>query len=383
MSAALWRARSGATDMNFINAIFTVLSCVPLILAVLFREALLGDKEKGLIDELKSLNALNISLVQSWGGEEGVRKQMQGYYSRTGLLVPAVLLSLLYGLGFLVEADFAKLALNGGTNRFFSREFLLAARPVLAAFLGVYLFNLGASLRRLFVSDMTRHVFWGSIYRLLLTCGLAVIISSAYKLGEKPDHSFGRYEYFVFFSIGFLANVFLRFVMDTAMRVGNIGKPLAKDLSVQMVEGINIWKEYRLEEEGIDNIQNLATTDPIDLAVKTHFPLRTLVDWIDQAVLIDRLGDRAAILKSQALIKGAIDLAWKSPENSGGNTATAKLLAEAIGVRPEFMEDLMDSLYEDAHVEALWALWQTRDETKNKGVFRYQLQIPAEKKVSE
>ena len=69
----------------------------------------------------------------------------------------------------------------------------------------------------------------------------------------------------------------------------NVTKPSTEDLPLQMVKGINIWKAYRLEEEGIENVQNLATADVTELAVRTHYNFRTLIDWIDQSLLLVRL----------------------------------------------------------------------------------------------
>jgi len=41
------------------------------------------------------------------------------------------------------------------------------------------------------------------------------------------------------------------------------------------------------QEEGIENVENLASADVVALAVRTHYNLRTLVDWIDKAILLD------------------------------------------------------------------------------------------------
>ena len=87
-----------------------------------------------------------------------------------------------------------------------------------------------------------------------------------------------------------------------------------------MVKGINMWKEYRLEEEGIENVQNLATADVTELTVRTHYNFRTLVDWIDQAILLTRLtGEQVKALASQATAVSAIEFAAASP-NATGNT---------------------------------------------------------------
>src|SRR5690606_23591293 len=39
-------------------------------------------------------------------------------------------------------------------------------------------------------------------------------------------------------------------------------------------------------DEGVDNIENLAHADIVDLMLHTRIPLETLLDWVDQSILI-------------------------------------------------------------------------------------------------
>ena len=45
-------------------------------------------------------------------------------------------------------------------------------------------------------------------------------------------------------------------------------------------------------EEGIEDIQNLATANLVDVMLNTRIPLERLVDWIDQSLLYLHLGPR-------------------------------------------------------------------------------------------
>ena len=47
--------------------------------------------------------------------------------------------------------------------------------------------------------------------------------------------------------------------------------------------------ELRLEREGFDNVENLSTADPVDLAVRTCFSYTQLKQWIDEAWLTTHL----------------------------------------------------------------------------------------------
>ncbi len=115
-------------------------------------------------------------------------------------------------------------------------------------------------VRRTFLADVTEHVYWGAINRLLLTCGLALAVHGLY-----AGSSFGNA---LFFIIAFTPRIFITQLRKTASKALSDDGKVADELPIQMVQGIDIWKEQRLEEEGIESIQNLATADILTLAVK-------------------------------------------------------------------------------------------------------------------
>ena len=67
---------------------------------------------------------------------------------------------------------------------------------------------------------------------------------------------------------------------------------LTPDYPLNQLDGLNVWYEARLEEEGIEDMQNLATANLVDVILHTRVPVGRLVDWIDQAQLYLHL-DRA------------------------------------------------------------------------------------------
>ena len=50
-----------------------------------------------------------------------------------------------------------------------------------------------------------------------------------------------------------------------------------------MIEGISVFHKIRLGEVGIDNAQNLASANQIELLIRTPFKSRQLIDWIGQS----------------------------------------------------------------------------------------------------
>lgn len=79
------------------------------------------------------------------------------------------------------------------------------------------------------------------------------------------------------------------------------------NLSLEYVDGMDDVIIERFEELGIANVQHLATAEPVNLALRTFYPLYRIIDWIDQAILIIHL--RKNILSARKLgIRGAIDM---------------------------------------------------------------------------
>ena len=61
-------------------------------------------------------------------------------------------------------------------------------------------------------------------------------------------------------------------------------------LALRDLEGVHLYDRARLLEEGIENIENLAHHNRIELIARTRIPTSRLVDMFDQAVLYLHLG---------------------------------------------------------------------------------------------
>ena len=236
--------------------------------------------------------------------------------------------------------------------------------PIVMTFAGSYLFNFGMLVRRLYVLDLSDNLFWGSINRLLLSMGIALTSAVAFSstAGKTDFHKLLLF----FFAIPFILNKVLYAILRAGTaQAGSVLKisALGNESSLQQVGGINIWKEYRLEEEGVEDVQNLSTADVIELAVKTHYNLRTLIDWIDQGIVLTRLPGKVTKMRDAGVNISAIELAQQSPEN-GGSEEYVTTLANILDIKEEVMKAQMNAMFEDEYIQTLWTLWQTRDETQ-------------------
>ncbi len=74
------------------------------------------------------------------------------------------------------------------------------------------------------------------------------------------------------------------------------------------IDGIDFDEIDRLNEENIKGIQQLAFSNPLEIHFSTTYPLKTIVDWTDQALLRLYLNkDQISALKLLG-IRGAIDM---------------------------------------------------------------------------
>jgi hypothetical protein len=276
--------------------------------------------------------------VTSRGGVDALQRQVEEYMTQ-GFWLPLSVLLALNAAGLAIATEYVHEAPGS------------AYGSVVYTFLGAYLFNLGVIIRRLSLSDLNAQMLWGSVNRLVLATGLCLALKNVPVLVGQPQ---------LFFAIGFLSNLFLEALLNSAEKIASIRRTKRSDgMSLQMVRGIDFWKAHRLEEEGIEDVQNLATADVLELAVRTHYNLLTLLDWIDQAILICRFRAKTCKLEQAGLNISAVDLAWSSPRYRG-DRFVAEGIAKTLGLELEFVIAQMDSLYEDQSVRNLWVLWQTR-----------------------
>jgi hypothetical protein len=63
------------------------------------------------------------------------------------------------------------------------------------------------------------------------------------------------------------------------------GSSATSEYPLDQLDGLNLWYEARLTEEGVEDMQNLTTMSLVDVMLHTRVPPGRLVDWVDQAFL--------------------------------------------------------------------------------------------------
>jgi hypothetical protein len=212
-------------------------------------------------------------------------------------------------------------------------------------FLGGLVYTSIDLLSRFLRKDITPRVYFVSSFRLIYSIAVSIVIYFIYL-------SFDFANVNKFYSPELLLIVFLSGIAPIQVLIYFADQLLSKiykdwrhrntvgNKPVIQLEGINSNTAGRLSEEGIDYIQQMAKCDPIDISFKTNYPLETINDWKDQALLYILTGDIVIDIKNATLFKEL---------NKKGNVYFIDILQKKLGIRTlsSFMEMYENKISEE------------------------------------
>jgi hypothetical protein len=158
-------------------------------------------------------------------------------------------------------------------------------------FLGAYLFDIQMLMRRFFQNDLKPSAYASAALRVVI---VLILVVAMHQLPFFADES-GSGEALVAFVIGLFPLVGLQALNGFVSRALKWPVPSLKSrYPLSDLEGLNVWYEARLMEEGIEDMQNLVSANMVDVLLHTRVPVGRLVDWCDQAQLFVHLSPRPA-----------------------------------------------------------------------------------------
>lgn len=230
---------------------------------------------------------------------------------------------------------------------------------------GAYLYVCMQLGRRAFHSDITPGIAWWSSVTIcvgpLLAASLTNMIGA-----PTADNS----KALLYFFAGFAPRLVLTTLETTFRRVyGGGNAPVStRTIPLRSIRGIDAVVEERLGEEQIYDAHSLAWADPYRLLRNTSYDKGQIIQWIDDAFLVAKVGEDERNKLAKAGITGAIDLAalglnvTRDAEGRVANPIDLRRVAEIAGTNLELVALTAEQLAQDAQVQRIWMLYQLRGE---------------------
>jgi hypothetical protein len=273
--------------------------------------------------------------------EEGTLKELvQEEYKGRDYILPVCFVTLFCALGFWVLfSDIPPIILTGiaagefgdtSSNALPYSHLSLVAIGM--AILGSYVWSIQYIARRLISLDLSPGAYYSVGTRIIF----ATFVSLTFHHLIQSIHPEARKEMIELLPVlAFFTGIFpqrgTQYIQEKLLFLKKLGKG-AHELSLEMIEGMNLFHRVRLSEVGIDNTQNLAEANLEELIRKTCFNPRLLLDWIAQAKLylivkdqvdsLRRVGVRTVLDFQAAGVKNGLSTLARLSEISEDQLAT-------------------------------------------------------------
>ena len=147
------------------------------------------------------------------------------------------------------------------------------------AFVGAYIFALQSLIRRFFQSDLRPSAYASLLVRFIVALSMSVALVQILDVSRAAQAA-------VAFVVGIFPAVALQALKRNAQALLGVRvRSATADYPLDQIDGLDLWYQDRLMEEGIEDMQNLATASLVDVMLHCRVPVNRLIDWVDQAHL--------------------------------------------------------------------------------------------------
>jgi hypothetical protein len=219
---------------------------------------------------------------------------------------------------------------------------------ILAGCAGAFVWGLYELLRRYRVGDLTPSAVYFTGIRLLVLSGVGPSLSTVLKTEFSWAIAFGV----------ILLNTIADITAEPTRRALKLSPAATAiiDPLFLYVQGLTTEMIDRLSEAGIQNVQQLAFTDPLRLLVRTNLDWKVILDLIDQSFLVVFVGSKIQKLRPIG-IRGAVEFS-ALPQGINPNPLVASIAA-ILEYQVEEVELLINTFRGDPTTSFIGELWSS------------------------
>lgn len=316
--------------------------------------------------QMQDMTNLGLAHLHHW--EQTIQNRYQVRYYFTPLLLASMMLLATFALThpYIIQTGLKVGILEEVINVFGPEHDFPRAIPVgrflFWGWMGAYVYAFILVYRRFRDYDLTPTVYIFVCNRFLLAFVVSSIVgvglgAFSQAAGASFDVNLATVSVVAFF-IGFFPERGLAWITVTAQQALKQQGKVSSEMTLSEIEGLSIWQQSRLQQDGIENVQNLATVDIPTLVITTPFSLSQIVDWVDQAILL--------VYASTAQFEALQNVATRCASDVLVMSRTDRLgdLAEASGLKPSELKVLCTVLHSALNIKIVaYFRWQSSMDT--------------------
>jgi hypothetical protein len=217
----------------------------------------------------------------------------------------------------------------------FQELFRPSPTPMTMGFLGAYFLSVQVTLRGYVRGDLKPKTYNVITVRILMAVILAWAMQTLWGTNQLVLA--------LSFLAGILPNTVLRRIRDVGGRRKADGEDeLQAKSPLSQLDEVDVYERTRLEEEGITSVQALARHDLVDLILSSRIPVPRLIDWVDQAILLQHVPEDVATTLRRLGIRTATDYLQICTDTSAFRQLSRALAKLSNGLSAELLRIVLN-----------------------------------------
>jgi hypothetical protein len=216
------------------------------------------------------------------------------------------------------------------------------------AYLGWYVWTVSAIFSRIITMELVAATYYNALVRLVVAVFVALVFNHIQTIIFTGGTTFVAEA--VGFGVGLFPDAALVSISNRLRRylLGS-GEPL-EEFPLDLIQGISPCRKLRLFEMGMDNCENLASANAVELFLTSNLKLVEVADWIGQAQLVVMVGAKSFLKMQQNGYRTVIDL------HRASHSPAAPIVAGLLNFKQEQLVDLAEGLEQDPSYRRLTEL---------------------------